>query len=206
MDKKTVYGINKSKGTADFEKRKHLNRSYERHFEGYDYHVELTSEGKERLIRTYTGDYYEADQPPRMRAVRKLVYLVLYGISVALLILYGRFSDHSAAVRFLAVPEMLTLFAILWLGTKLVFYMTAPQKMTVGEYKGSCVALKSAAKAAAAIWAANAVLFLVAAVVSACAARDCILPFVSLCLGCAVTALIYSMEQHLRYLISSSGQ
>lgn len=205
MDKKTVYGINKPKSITDLEKRKHLNRSYERHFEGYDYRMELANDGKEHLVRTYTGNYYEADQSPRMRVVRKLIYLVLYGISVALLILYGQFSDHSAAVRFLAVPEMLTLFAILWLGTKLVFYMTAPKKMTIGEYKGSCTALKFAAKATAAIWAVNAVLLFAVAIVSACVTWDCILPFVFLCLGCAVTALIYSMEKHLRYLISSSG-
>lgn len=202
MDKKTVYGINKPKSTGDWEKRKQPGRFYERHFEGYEYHMELTDDGRERMIRTYTGAYYEAEQSPRMHTVRKLAYLVLYGISVTLLILYSQCSDHSAAVRFLAVPEMLTLFAVLWLGTKLVFYMTAPRRMTVGEYKGSCTGLKSAAKAAAAIWAVHAVLFLAVAIASEGVAWNWVLPFGLLCLGCAVTAWIFSLEKQLRYHIS----
>lgn len=203
MDKKTVYGINKSTPPADLAGKKHHSRAYDRHFEGYEYHMELAADGKEHLVRTYTGCYYEADLSPRIHMVRKLIYLALYGVSAVLLILYGQCSHSSAEHRFLAVPEMLTLFALLWLGTKLIFYVTAPKKMTIGEYKGSCVALQSAAKATAGLWAVTAVLFLAASLVSGGLVGNWVQPFVCLCLGCAATVLIYSMETRLAYRISA---
>lgn len=204
MEQKSVFGIKKPKGVSTEKVKSYRSRSYERHFEGYTYHVELTGNGKKRIVRTYSGSYYESAQSAHVLFLRKIGYLLLYGMSMGMLILYSRCTYQSPWAKLLVFPEMGILFSLLWTGLKLVFYITAPRKMTAGEFKSSCLALISSAKWSVVFWAADSLLFLISALLTKGAPSLWLPPFIMLVMGGITAAAIHLLEKQATYTITAT--
>lgn len=201
MDQKSVFGIKKPRGASQEKVKSYRSTSFERQFEGYTHHVEIDSSGKKRVIHTYTGMYYQADLSLQALILRRMGYLLLYGLSVAALVLYGSSGYQGPWGGLLVLPEMMLLFLLIWTGVKLVFYITAPRKMTVGEYKSSCTALRDTAKWSAVCWAVNAVMLLLSALLHKQAASLWLLPLAALLAGGASAAGIFLLEKRTRYCV-----
>lgn len=201
MDMKRVFGINKSMGSSAPKTKSYRSSSFERQFEGYTHHVEISATGRKRVVHTYTGMYYEPEMSVPSMILRRIVYLLLYGLSVAALVFYGSYGYQSQWSKLLVLPEMGILFSLIWTGLKLLFYVTAPRKMTVGEYKGSCLALKQSAKWVVVCWIVSACLLLLAALLSGEEISLWLPSLTMLLAGCAADAGILLLEKRVRYSV-----
>jgi len=59
------------------------SRFYHRYFEGYTENKELDQNGKERIRRIYTADWYGQDLPKGKRIGVRLLYMMLFAMMVA---------------------------------------------------------------------------------------------------------------------------
>lgn len=110
MDKKSVYGIRKSKAAAEKQPKAYQSRSYNQQFEGYTYRTTLDSKGRKKLERVYDGVYYQAAGSAKMGLLRKIGYVLLYALSLGMLVGYGKSTFRSPWATALVIPEMATLF------------------------------------------------------------------------------------------------
>lgn len=206
MDKKSVYGIRKSKATAEKQPKAYQSRSYNQQFEGYTYRTTLDSKGRKKLERVYDGVYYQAAGSAKMGFLRKIGYVLLYALSLGMLVGYGKSTFRSPWATVLVIPEMATLFSLIWLGLKLIFYVTAPGKMTIGEYKSSCLALQTATKWAASFWGIVLLLFALSLCFSGESIASWGWPGLALLAGSSTTTTIYALEKRVSYETVSANK
>ena len=103
--------------------------------------------GKKRVRRTYTGDWYGQELPKARRILLRAAYVL---ITLGSMILFGflatRMIDSNTA-GYVAAAQMVSIVCFGWIIIALISYLTVKAKMTVGEYKSTPKQLKSATMA-----------------------------------------------------------
>jgi hypothetical protein len=122
-------------------------RSYRRFFEGYsEYTVSRRYGPGTRIVRVYTGAYYQAELTEKDRLQRRLVYTVLLTAAAALYAAGILARVGSNMVWYVALSEVMASFFLGWSLVSLFHYATAGVKMTIREYREAVDHLKLAAQ------------------------------------------------------------
>ena len=108
--------------------------SYHAFFEGYsEERVPKSSGHGTKILRTYTGVYSEAALSKTQWVLLKVSAALFYVLSAAFLALYSVFRISTVPVVLRATEALgfIALFVLLYF---LILYLTAPKKMTAGDY------------------------------------------------------------------------
>lgn len=117
-------------------------RALDRYLEGWITREVLTPAGNVRRENVYVGDYYTAAESKSRHRLRKAFYCLLFILSVALFVLAATRHIAVNAIGYTGLTQGISLFAMIWVLNGLFVYITAPYKMTVGDYKGGVLSLK----------------------------------------------------------------
>lgn len=111
--------------------------SYHDYFEGYSEERLPKENGKgSRIVRTYTGVYFEADLPGNGWLIQKICIAVFYILGAAALSLYSLMRPLEITF-FLRLTESLSFLSLFILLYYLILYLSTPKTMTAGSYHTS---------------------------------------------------------------------
>lgn len=173
------------------------SRRYHSFFEGY---TEKTVEenGKQKIVRIYTGDYYRPQLTARQRGVRKGLNCVLYLCTLGLYVYCATRPLQLNLSPAVAICQGLEALLLLWLLVSVADYTTAKEQMTVRVYRTASRRLIGLSLAAAVVFGLMSALYLALSVwygdVAACLR---LFPF-SLACSAAMFAL-GQMERNVAY-------
>ena len=115
---------------------------YHRYFEGFTETRETDANGKVRIHRVYTADWYVQDLPKGKRVGVRLLYIALFIMMVAAVVGAGILQGGTGTRFYIVIPELITLCLLSWLGYVLLAnYLFMPVKLTVHDYKTSSLTL-----------------------------------------------------------------
>ena len=123
--------------------RMRTRKSLERYLEGWTVRETLTPEGNIRRERIYIDDYYYTSETKKQRILRKVLYVLLFVVSVALFGISAVQPVRANYAGYVGLAQALALLSAIWVLCSLFTYVTAPQEMTVGDYKSGVLALQS---------------------------------------------------------------
>lgn len=111
------------------------SRAYHKYFEGYTEVIECgKKDGKQKIRRVYTEDYYiQAGSESKWR-LRKLLIVLLYFSAVLSFILGAYRKNALNSSKEMAVLEAIVILLLMGVGILVWNYATAPRKMTIGKY------------------------------------------------------------------------
>ena len=120
--------------------------SYERFFEGYEESTRIGPDGRRRIIRTYTAEYYRAARAKRSLFVQRSVYVLLTAASAVLFVFGALRPSAYNTVWYAGILEAFCLVLVLLEASAAINCLCAPVLMEIRAYKGSSVRLITAAK------------------------------------------------------------
>ncbi len=117
---------------------------FKRYSEGYTFYQIPRENGKagHKTISVYTGDYYFLpDTAPSRRLLRGL-YSLLFLISAGLFLFCGTRSVPFNIARYTALLQLPAIFLFLYTLTVLFYYIIAPKRMTLYDYRATSLRLQ----------------------------------------------------------------
>lgn len=133
------------------------NRKYHNFFEGYTEYTERKPNGKEKIRRTYTADYYRQTGGLGRAIMIRCAYVLMFILAVYLVL--SASMDRSAAcnyVWYVQIWHALSLAVLFWVLTLLFNYVTSGRNWTIYDYKQGHGKLQTASKFAVAFLALGA--------------------------------------------------
>lgn len=113
------------------------SRAYHRHFEGYR-ETEITdAKGRTRIRRDYVGEWYSQDLSRGKRVALKFLLAGLWVLTTAVFVFTASRATYANASWYVTIGEFGSVAGFLWTVVSLVLYLTAPAKMTIGDYRSA---------------------------------------------------------------------
>lgn len=112
------------------------SRRYHSFFEGYTEKT-VVEDGKQKIIRVYTGDYYRPALTCGQRKLRKFLNCALYALTACLYVYCATRQSNLNLSAVVAICQGFTILALLWLLVSVVDYATAKDKMTIRVYRAA---------------------------------------------------------------------
>ncbi len=125
------------------------SRSYHRFFEGYTEKGIVDASGNYKIIRVYTGDYYEAQLSKGQQKKYKRSACLLYGAGVILYLAAGIQPSGINRLSPVAFLEGVLLILIFLLARSMFYLMTEKGPYTIRKYRIISENTKKYAKGAA---------------------------------------------------------
>lgn len=117
-------------------KKPHSHKVYHRFFEGYMTQPVFSQNGKKKRIEyIYVADYYRQDMPKQKRRGVKCLYALLYFVACMSFIRATTQAVGSNSVWLVNFIQAIAVFALGWMFIALVYYIMAPEQMTIYIYK-----------------------------------------------------------------------
>jgi len=107
--------------------------TYHRYFGGYCEYVETDKNGKKRIKRIYTGNYYSPNLTETQCVLYKLVYWFVFLASVVSYLYSATTCVYKCIDIPITVMQLLIGLGHVWLGVGLVHYSFAEKKRTKAE-------------------------------------------------------------------------
>lgn len=145
-------------------KRNYHSRSYHKFFEDWAELRRLDENGKIHVERVYVGKYYRSPLTIGQRIARQLLYVFLYGLSIALFVIGG---IRDIPVNHSLIPSLfvaICIFPLAWLILPLFRNLTMPKEMIIRQYRAASldlIRISGIASGALAVAALVTLLFLV---------------------------------------------
>lgn len=179
--------------------------SYHRHFEDHEEKIRIDSRGKRRIERVYTGTCYRRAMSGTQDCMVKTGHLFLY-VAAAILFLRAAAADvESNRMWYVFIPETADLLILLWLLKVMVFYLTAPKTLTIGEYRSDCRQLMLTSVAGAVSFGLTAAGLLYDAAVCG-RVQELLLPAAQALTGAICMAAIAVLEKKIKYVTWKSNE
>lgn len=125
-------------------RRENLRHSsaFHRYFEGYAEHRVPREDGTFQIERFYVGDYYRQDLSDRGRMGIRLIYILLFFLSVRIFILAGVQNTGSNLFLGTIACQVGCVCAYIWLFFILIAYLTSKREMEVRTYRETSESLR----------------------------------------------------------------
>lgn len=141
--------------------KQHHSRSYHRFFEDWAEQQILDESGKIRITRVYIGKYYLNAYSSARRILQKILYAVLYLLSVTCFIFSGiQYTPVNMAVVPSAAAAICT-FALAFLAFPVFYHLISPAEMIIRQYRRASLELISKSTVVASLLALAALIELV---------------------------------------------
>lgn len=118
------------------------HRSLDRFLEGWTVREVLQPDGMIRRESVYVGDYFFSNDTKKQSIARKLLYCLLFAAAIALLVICAIQRVGANITSYVGLSQGVVLMAAIWVLHSLFTYVTAPQEMTVADFKGGALSLK----------------------------------------------------------------
>lgn len=118
-------------------KKKRHSSAYHRYFEGYAERECYDEKGKRHIERVYVGNYYRRAVSDGQHKALKAQYAVMYLLSLAVFLFAGTRDTQLNTARYVYIPVILSLVAMLCLLVTIVFNLIAPREMVIRAYRDS---------------------------------------------------------------------
>lgn len=115
---------------------RHRNRKYHSFFEGYTEYTELDKNGKEKIRRVYTADYYRQSGSLWQTVLTRCAYVLMFVLAVYCVL--SASMDRSAACNYtwyVQIWHACCLAILFWVFTLLFSYVTSGRNWTIYDYK-----------------------------------------------------------------------
>ena len=115
-----------------------------RHSEGYTFYLVPEKNGKpgHKRVSVYTGDYYFLPDTAPSAIRLRLLYGLLLLASAGLFLLCGTRTVPFNLARYTALFQLPVIFLYLYTLAVLFYYVLAPKRMTVSDYRASSLRLQ----------------------------------------------------------------
>lgn len=113
------------------------SRAYHRHFEGYRETEIIDAKGRTRIKRDYVGEWYSQDLTCGKRIALKITLAALWALTAAVFLFTASRTTRANASWYVTISEFGVVAGFLWTIVSLVLYLTAPEKMTIGDYRSA---------------------------------------------------------------------
>lgn len=110
-------------------------RAYHRYFEGYTEIKEIADKGKMTIRRVYTGYYYRQDISDRRWKLHRLIYLLYYVFSAAVLLWCGTVDVYCNVTWYASLAAMAGLFSMIWLAKPVLMFAFSKRELLAREYR-----------------------------------------------------------------------
>ena len=175
------------------------SRSYHNHFMGYSEQYQIDEKGKHKIVRTYTGNYYEANHTVRQKLLSRILYLLLFGVSISLFLFCTTRPTIENTLWYVTIFQFASVPLYGWLTMSLRSYLCHFSKFKEGEYRtGVKHLLKSSLYLSIALFLAGTAMFIAAL----CAFSSAIYGLLVITAAIMVFA-INRLEQTVEYTIIS---
>lgn len=117
--------------------RNYHSRSYHKFFEDWAERKVYDINGKLHVERVYVGNYYSSPLASNQRVAQRIIYVLLYILSIALFIASG---IQDIPVNHSIIPSLavaLCIFPLAWFVFPLFRNLTAPKEMIIRQYRAS---------------------------------------------------------------------
>ena len=112
--------------------------AYQKFFQGYtEAKVPKRSGNGFRIVRIYTDPYHVHDMNDECWYKQKILFAMLTLVSIGLYLFAAFRAVGSYADPFVALPEGLSFFSLIFTLSSVIFYVSRPRKMTVYDYMRS---------------------------------------------------------------------
>ena len=132
------------------------SRYYRRQFDGWTEIPELGPDGRQRIRRVYTGEYYQAALSDRAWRLRKVWYGLLLAVSAVLYTLAAVRGTEVNRMWYGSLPQAIGLFGYIFSIWFYVLRLTVPRKLTRREYREAAKNLRIGAMTVTVVMAAAA--------------------------------------------------
>lgn len=134
---KSLYGVEGGKSRTP-------SKAYHGFFEGYKEQYVLNANGKARIERVYTAEYYKKNLSAKGCVGVKILYVGLFLLAVAAHVFAASRPILMTYTWFVALPQALFVPVAILVAFHLVFYLLAPHDMTISDFKTSSKLKKTA--------------------------------------------------------------
>lgn len=182
--------------------------AFHKYFEGYVEEKKVDpATGKTRIVRTYTAPYYVRQGSDAEWKWAKVLTVCLYLLSMVLLILSATVLELESPAKYYQIFVAGGLVCAFYILYVFIQYLSAPRKMTIGNYRAFYPALhKSCLVASVFIFAAIPARLLNAILTANAVSAELILGFVCLAGSGASMLGIYLRERETIYDIVDNEQ
>lgn len=142
---------------------KHGNRAYQRYFRDFVVVRSIDGKGKFRVKHVYTGVYYSQDLPHSQKVLLRIGLILLWLAAATVFAASACAKLEINRVWYVALGQAGMLLSLGWYAFRMILYLTAPEKMTVGDWQSGPRGVKRNGLCAAIICAVTALLTAVAA-------------------------------------------
>lgn len=180
-------------------KRNYHSRSYHKFFEDWAELKRLDENGKIHVERVYVGKYYRSPLTIGQRIARQLLYVLLYGLSIALFVMGG---IRDIPVNHSLIPSLfvaICIFPLAWLILPFFRNLTMPREMIIRQYRAASldlIRISGIASGALAVAALVNLLFLVTGNSSLWETVECALGYL---VAAGLLFALRFLEQRLKY-------
>lgn len=192
----------------DAEELRAHGRAYNEYFENWLEYQVTTPKGKKRIIRVYDGAWYTHRLNNTQRRLLKGAYVLLWLLSAVLFCLGAFQWVGSNSAGYVLVTEGISVVAWIALGYNVLLYLTSPVKMTVGQYKGSSIAVQRVSRMCAIGLCLAALATLLHALIGLFGGEAVLTEFLCalafLAAAAAAYGLCYFEKQHVKYDITAA--
>lgn len=180
------------------------SRRYHEFFEGYTERI-TEKNGKKKIERVYTGDYYSPVLPAKERTHRKILYVFLYVLSVLLYAYLGTRALWINYSRCAGICQGFMGIVLVGLLISVAYYVTAKGEMTVSIWRSASKHLKSLSLAAAILYGVMSLGYLASVLFQGGAWEEFAKLFPFSCLGGIIMLLMYLSEMRTEYEVTKSN-
>lgn len=110
------------------------SRRYHSFFEGYTEKT-VVENGKRKIVRVYTGDYYRPVLTSEQRTLRRILNCALYALTLGLYIYCATQPLEINLSPLVAICQGFEILSLLWLLVSIIDYAAAKDQMTVRVYR-----------------------------------------------------------------------
>ena len=125
----------------DYEKASHgegiFSHFYHRYFEGYSEYMIIEPDGKRRIERVYTGEYYICPLTGMKKAARGAAYVFAFTLSAFLFVWAASRPVEANSAMYVVAATAIAIAGYVMVGRGIFNYCTNPTKMTVGEWRSA---------------------------------------------------------------------
>lgn len=120
---------------------------YHKYFEGYEENKVLNRNGKGTHIEyTYVGYYFRQGIRSFSRLLLRILYILMGLAAAGCLLFSSTRRAHCNQMPYMVVLQALTLLAFVWFAWVLIYYVCAPQEMTIYKYKSTALQILKVCK------------------------------------------------------------
>lgn len=175
------------------------NRAYQRYFKDFTVVRIVGKNGKPHLEHVYKGAYYKQDLCRRQKMLLRIGLIFLWVAAVMIFVICASAKLEVNRVWYVALGQAGMLLSLGWYAFCMVLYLTAPENMTEGDWKGGPKGVRKSSFSTAVLSFVAALLTLAAIVLNdACKGTEvlCVVGY-TVCGG--MMLLAYHLERGVDY-------